>query len=95
LIGRLLSLALLFGQLGADAHAYSHLSDDSKGLPETTQSCRACASFAPLHSAVGGSTSAFIVDQCAAATFVLLDAILIPHSPSHRAFQSRAPPTFL
>lgn len=94
-IARLLSLALLFGQLGAQAHAFSHLSDGSKGLPDTTQSCRACLSFAPLHSAVGGSTCAFVVDQCAAETFIPLDAILVPSSPSHRAFQSRAPPVLL
>ena len=92
LIARLLSLALLFGQLGAEAHAYSHLSDDSKGLPDTAQSCRACLSFAPLASAVGGSPSAFVVHQCATDSFVPLDEVLVPDSPSHRAFQSRAPP---
>lgn len=95
LIARLLSLALVLGQLGAEAHAYSHLSDASKGLPDTAQSCRACLSFAPLHSAVGGSLSEFVVDQCSADTFVPLDEILIPHSPSRRAFQSRAPPALL
>jgi hypothetical protein len=95
LIARLLSLALLFGQLGAEAHAYSHLSDDAKGLPDTAQSCRACLSFAPLASAVGSSASAFIVHQCAAETLVPFDEILVPIGPSHRAFQSRAPPAFL
>jgi len=92
LIARLLSLALLFGQLGAEAHAYSHLSDASKGLPDTAQSCRACLSFAPLHSAVGTSASVFVVHQCATDDFVPLDEILVPNSPSLRAYQSRAPP---
>lgn len=95
LIARVLSLALLVGQLGAEAHAYSHLSDDSKGLPDTAQSCRACLSFAPLLSAVGGSQAAFVLDPCAADTFVAADAIQIPHGPSHRAFQPRAPPALL
>jgi hypothetical protein len=95
LIARLLSLALLVGQLGAEAHAYSHLSDDSKGLPDTAQSCRACLSFAPLASAVGSSASAFIVDHCAAEPFVPLDENLIPTGPSYRAFQPRAPPALL
>ncbi len=95
LIARVLSLALLVGQLGAEAHAYSHLSDDSKGLPDTAQSCRACLSFAPLQSAVGSSTSVFVVHQCETDSFVLVDAIRIPGSPSHRAFQARAPPALL
>jgi hypothetical protein len=92
LIARLLSLALLFGQWGAEAHAYSHLSDASKGLPDTAQSCRACLSFAPLHSAVGTSACAFSVHQCATDDFVSLDEIQVPNSPSLRAYQSRAPP---
>ena len=95
MIARLLSLALLFGQLGAEAHVYSHLSDASKGLPETAQSCRACLSFAPLQSAVGGSATAFVVHQCAAETFVPLGEIQVPASPARRAFQSRAPPVLL
>jgi len=95
LIARLLSLALLFGQLGAEAHAYSHLTDDPHGLPGTAQNCRICLSFAPLNSAVGGSMSAFVVHQCATDDFVPLDEILVPNSPSLRAYQSRAPPAFL
>ena len=95
LIARVLSLALLIGQLGAEAHAYSHLTDDPHGLPDTAQSCRVCLSFAPLLSAVGGSQYEFVLDPCAAETFVPLDEILIPNSPSHRAFQSRAPPALL
>lgn len=95
LIARVLSLALLFGQLGAEAHAYSHLSDDSKGLPGTSQSCRACLSFAPVQAAVGGSPAVLAVAPCAVELFTPLDEILVPDGPSHRAFQSRAPPVLL
>jgi hypothetical protein len=95
LIARVMSLALLIGQLGAEAHAYSHLSDHSKGLPDTVQSCRACLSFAPVQSAVGGGSSAFVVAECAPEIFAALDAIQLPLGPPHRAFQSRAPPTLL
>jgi len=91
-IARVLSLALLIGQLGAEAHAYSHLVDDPHGLPDTAQSCRACLSFAPLLSAVGGSHSVLVLNQGVTGTCVPIAEVLIPHSPSHRAFQSRAPP---
>jgi hypothetical protein len=92
LIARVLSLALLVGQLGAEAHAYSHLSDDSKGWPGTSQSCRACLSFAPVQAAVGGSPKAFVAAPCTGESYVPLDETLVLHAPSHRAFQSRAPP---
>lgn len=92
LIARVLSLALLVGQLGAEAHAYSHLSDNSKGLPGTSQSCRACLSFAPVQAAVGGLLAAFVAAPCAGESYVPLDQIPAFHAPSHRAFQSRAPP---
>ena len=94
-ITRVLSLALLVGQLGAEAHAYSHLSDDTQGLPETTQSCRACLSFAPLLSAVGGSSSEFLAHDCTAENYFPVDDIRVPESHSRPAFQSRTPPTLL
>lgn len=95
LIARVLSLALLVGQFGAEAHAYSHLADDSKGLPGASQSCRACLSFAPVQAAVGGSPAVLVMAPCVAESFAPLDEILVPDSPSRRAFQSRAPPVLL
>lgn len=95
LIARVLSLALLVGQFGAEAHAYSHLADDSKGLPGASQSCRACLSFAPVQAAVGGSPTVLVMAPCVAESFAPLDEILVPDSPSRRAFQSRAPPVLL
>jgi hypothetical protein len=95
LITRILSLALLLGQMGATAHAYSHAADDPQGLPETTQGCRTCHSFAPLLSAVGGSQSVLLVAPCAGDDFVSTSSTLVPDSPHHPAFRSRAPPVLL
>ena len=95
LIARVLSLALLIGQMGATTHAYSHVADDPQGLPETTQGCRTCHSFAPLLSAVGGSQSVLLVAPCAADVFVSASSMLVPDSPHHPAFRSRAPPVLL
>jgi len=95
LIARLLSLALLVGQLGAQAHAYSHVSDESDGLPSTTQSCRACLSGAPLLAAVGSAPTAFIVARCETEAFLPVEPALVAQGPAHRAFQSRAPPALL
>ena len=95
LIARVLSLALLIGQMGATAHAYSHVADDPQGLPETTQGCRSCHSFAPLLSAVGGSQSLLLVAPCAVDVFIPASSMLVPDSPHHPAFRSRAPPVLL
>ncbi len=92
LIARTLALALLIGQMGAQAHAWSHIGDDQQGLPDTSQGCRTCVSFAPLLSAVGGTQAAVPVQPQAAESFVLAQAIEIPDCPARRAFQSRAPP---
>ena len=95
LIARLLSLALLLGQLGAEAHAYSHLFDETDGLPSTTQNCRACLSGAPLLSAVGCSPTAFVLARSEGDSFLPLEPALVAQGPAHRAFQSRAPPALL
>jgi len=81
--------------MGAAAHAYSHVADDPHGLPDTAQGCRTCHSFAPLLSAVGGSQSVLLVAPCATEAFVPVNVTLVPASPHHPAFRSRAPPVFL
>lgn len=95
LIARLLSLALLLGQLGAETHAYSHLLDDTDGLPSTTQNCRACLSSAPLQSAVGSAPVAFTVARLEGGDPLPAESVPVFQSPTHRAFQSRAPPALL
>jgi hypothetical protein len=86
---------LLIGQMGAAAHAYSHLTDDPHGLPDTAQGCRTCHSFAPLLSAVGGSQSTLLVAPCAADDVAAADPGPIARNPRYPAFRSRAPPVLL
>lgn len=88
-------MALLIGQMGAAAHAYSHLADDQQGLPDTTQGCRTCHSFAPLLGAVGGSQAVLTVNPCAAGIFIAIDETTATRNPHHPAFRSRAPPALL
>ncbi|HEU0224498.1 MAG TPA: hypothetical protein VFR29_03620, partial [Steroidobacteraceae bacterium] len=92
---RFLSVALLVGQVGAAAHAYSHLSDDAKSRPDTSQLCGACMSFAPLASAVGGSTTALQIDHCGSEVAVPAANAAIALDPHYPAFRSRAPPAIL
>jgi hypothetical protein len=94
-IARVLSLALLIGQMGAAAHAYSHLTDDPHGLPDTAQGCRTCHSFAPLLSAVGGSQSMLLVAPCAADNVAAADITPVARNSHYPAFRSRAPPVLL
>ena len=92
---RFLSVALLVGQVGAAAHAYSHLSDGAKHRPDTTQICGACMSFAPLASAVGGSTATLQFDHCGSDAAVPAANAAIALDPHYPAFRSRAPPAIL
>lgn len=92
---RFLWVALLVGQIGAAAHAYSHLSDETKGRPDTTQICAACLSFAPLASAVNGSTSTLEVERCASEAAIAAAPAAIALDPHYPAFRSRAPPAIL
>ena len=50
-----LSLALLFAQLGMVVHASSHLKADPHATPTQQQLCGECASFAPMQNMVGGA----------------------------------------
>lgn len=95
LLARLLALALLFGQFGAETHAYSHLADDPHGLPDTTQVCRACASFAPLASAVGGQAVTTHIERCSSEAPVPKESAATALDPHYPGFRSRAPPAIL
>jgi hypothetical protein len=90
-----LSLALLFAQLGMVVHASSHLDSDPHALPTQNQLCGECASFSPLQNLVGGVST-------------VIFSVHVPHDPAlesqivasvpHRAFsafRSRAPPVSL
>jgi len=94
LIARALSLALLLAQLGAQAHAYTHLASDTHGAP-TTQLCGACLSIAPLQGAVGPSPLILPTDLRGAGHAVPAASVARPCRPPAPAFRSRAPPVLL
>ncbi|MBV6416951.1 MAG: hypothetical protein CMLOHMNK_01569 [Steroidobacteraceae bacterium] len=95
LITRLLSLALLCAQLGAQAHAYSHFGSDPHGAPATTQLCSACLSITPLCGAVGPAPLALPVDLRTAQIVVPAESVAPADRFHHPAFRSRAPPAVL
>lgn len=91
------ALALLFAQLGAMAHAYSHTPErpaaaSQHSNPDIHDFCKDCLNFAPLLSAAGAPTSLpFAVPQACrpapqAQIACLADLKFL------LAFRSRAPP---
>jgi hypothetical protein len=93
-IARVLALALLLAQLGAEAHAYKHVANDTHGAP-MAQLCGACLSIAPLLGAVGASPLILPAFQPAAECAVPADSVALPYRPPAPAFRSRAPPVLL
>lgn len=94
LIARLLALALLFAQFGAQAHAYSHLAKN-QDVPGSLRSCATCLSFAPVAMAVGGSPQVVAIEACVSVPALPVVTISIPDSSPFPAFQPRAPPQLL
>lgn len=96
LIARLLSLALLAAQLGAAAHAYTHLNGRESGsAPGPTQLCGTCALFAPLQAGACGSAQ-LAPDLAPLAGPELPDfSVPVLYCTPHPAFRSRAPPSLL
>ena len=89
-IVHLLSLALLFAQLGVVVHASTHLKDDSHAA--AAQICNHCLTSAPLQSMVGGGATAVLAVTILRTPAVDADAeYLAPHR-AFTAFRSRAPP---
>lgn len=95
LIARVLALALFVAQLGAEAHAYSHLVTDPLGVPSTAQTCGKCLSFAPLTMAVGGTPYLVLMDRCEAKRVVPIAISSIPSRSPYSAYRPRAPPHLL
>jgi len=89
-----LAVVLLCAQLGALAHAYTHLRSGTDGAAHhvRTPPCLECASCAPLLTVAGGAASL--------PALAVSDAILASASPAPaqrqaeacRAYRSRAPP---
>jgi len=85
-----LSLALLFAQLGMVVHASTHL----KSEPHAAQSqlCGQCLSFAPLQNMADGGAAVILVANVSDDRGA--DSALVPDAPrrAFAAFRSRAPP---
>ena len=56
----MLSLALLFAQLGMVVHASTHLKVDPHAAPTQSQLCGECLSFAPMQNMVGGAPTVIL-----------------------------------
>jgi hypothetical protein len=94
-IARVLALALLVAQFGAELHAYSHLATDPYGAPSSMQYCVKCLSFAPITTAVGSTPYAVLMNRCEAERVVPAVIASIPDRSPFPAFQPRAPPHLL
>jgi len=87
-----LSLALLFAQLGMVVHASTHLKADPHARPAQSQLCGECVSFASMQNAVGGTpTVVFAATVSPDAAPESESASQVPHR-AFSAFRSRAPP---
>lgn len=95
MLARVLSIALLVAQFGAQAHAYSHLSPDRDGIPSTTQSCATCLSFAPVTGAVGASAATVAADACLLGDLPRTADTSFANQSAPSSYQSRAPPSLL
>jgi hypothetical protein len=90
-----LSLALLFAQLGMVVHASSHLKSDPHATPTQAQLCGQCASFAPIQNLAGNSPAVLFVVDVSHARASDGAAIASVPSAAFTAFRSRAPPSFV
>jgi len=87
-----LSLALLFAQLGMVVHASSHLKTDPHGAPAQSQLCGQCASFSPLQNMVGSAPAVLFAVHASHDRALEVAAIASVPSGAFTAFRSRAPP---
>jgi hypothetical protein len=87
-----LSLALLFAQLGLVVHASTHLISDSHGTPSQQQLCGECLSFSPIQNIVGGAPA--VVLEVDVFHDRALECVAVSDVPyrAFAAFRSRAPP---
>jgi hypothetical protein len=90
------ALILVIAQLGAQAHAYSHLTGarGSAGEPQRSHvlACSECVAFAPLLAAAGGATVPLLRLSERASSVTPAVAFLPPRVGAVTAYRSRAPP---
>jgi hypothetical protein len=87
-----LSLALLFAQLGMVVHASTHFKSNPHAAPTTSQLCGECISFASMQNVVGGTPSVVFAIAISPDPAPESDKASEPHLRAFSAFRSRAPP---
>lgn len=89
-----LALIVLVAQLGAQAHAYSHLNSAPDSAQHHTRPapCVECSSFAPLLTLAGGMSYPVMLAVADPATVYSRLAVAVHHAAVFRAYRSRAPP---
>jgi hypothetical protein len=90
-----LSLALLFAQLGMVVHANSHLRTDPHAAPTQAQLCGQCASFAPMQNMLGNAPVVLFAVHISHDRATDASAIASAPAAAFTAFRSRAPPSFI
>ena len=85
---------MLVAQLGAQAHAYSHLipAPDAAAHHLHPPPCVECSSFAPLLTLAGGSGTPFVLALNDPATVYARPAPAARRAALCKAYRSRAPP---
>jgi hypothetical protein len=91
------ALILVIAQLGAQAHAYSHLAvapHGPDGEPQRSHvlACSDCVAFAPLLATAGGATVPILHLPARASALIAAAALSAPRAFVHTAYRSRAPP---
>jgi hypothetical protein len=93
LIARLLALALLVAQFGAEIHLYSHPLADPSDRQGAARGCGTCLASSQLQNAVTAPLQAPPVRSIAWVTIVTEARASESRSAPFRAFRSRAPPS--
>jgi hypothetical protein len=89
-----LALIVLVAQLGAQAHAYSHLvpAPDAAAHHLHPAPCVQCSSFAPLLTLAGGFGNPTVLAIADPAAVYARPVLAAPRAAACRAYRSRAPP---
>lgn len=92
LLVHVLSLALLFAQLGLSVHASTHFKSDLHGAPTSGHICGECTSFSPLQNMASGAAVVILPAIIVHDHALRSDATATVPSRAFNAFRSRAPP---
>jgi hypothetical protein len=91
----LLAIFVLVAQLGAQAHAYSHLAKSPDPIQRSSHGgapCVECSAFAPLLTAVSGASFPVVVTAVEPPAIAASPAVGVHATATCTAYRSRAPP---